>query len=300
MSRGRSASSNTFLGLARDQTPWATARAVVLPVPLDTDPEAGLDLARGPAAVLAASTDLEPYDEELDRETADLHTAKPLDFSGVDPEIAVKTVANASERWLARGKFLLALGGEQTLTLGTTLAQVRQGREFGVLHLGARPNLNPDYQGRVFGPSCVGARLVEAGFSLTGLGWRSLSRAESRAMDDERIQPFLLKNLDLGGDWIGPVTDRLPDPVYLSMDLNVLDPSVMPDVAHPSPGGLTWRELTAFLARLFSVKRVIGVDVVHYRPGSGPAALVAAKLVHRLLGLALPPLSPVSGGRGSP
>ncbi len=287
----------TFLGLSRDQTPWATARAVILPAPLDTDPQAGLDLAPGPAAVLAASAGLDPYDHELDRETADLHTAKALDFSGADPAAAVKTVANATERWLKRGKFVLVLGGEQTVTLGTTLAHLRRGRSFGVLHLSARANLNPDHQGRAFGPSCVGARLLEAGLSLTGLGWRGLSRAERQAAADPRIQAFFPDKLDWGGDWIGLILDRLPDPIYLSLDLSVLDPGLMPDVAHPLPGGLTWRELTAFLGRLFAVRRVIGADVVQYRPGplSRSTALATAWLVHRLMGLALPPVAAAPG-----
>jgi agmatinase len=289
---------STFLGLSRDETPWATARAVIVPAPLDTDPAAGLDLDRGPAAVLAASAALGPYDDELDRETADLHTAKPLDFTGVDPETAIKTVANASERWLARGKFVLVLGGDQTLTLGTTLAHLRRGRTFGVMHLSAQANLHPDHLGRAFGPSCVGARLVEAGLSLTGLGWRGLSRAEVTAAADPRIQAFFPAKLDWAGDWIGSVLDRLPDPVYLSLDPSVLDPGLMPDVARPWPGGLTWRELTAFLGRLFAVRRVIGADVVQYRPGplNRSTALAIAWLVRRLLGLALPPAAGATEG----
>ncbi|MBU0515827.1 MAG: arginase family protein [Proteobacteria bacterium] len=281
---------NTFLGLTRAEAPWATARAVIVPAPLDTDPVT--TLAHGPDAVLAASRRLETYDEDLDQETIDvgLHTASALKFDGLDPEAAVKAVANSVERWLARGKFVLVLGGEQTVTLGAALAHLRRGRRFGVLHLGAQANLQPLHQGREFGPSCVGTRLVEAGLELTGVGWRSFGRVERRSMARPEVHPWVMSDLDPAGQWVDAVVDRLPPEIYLSIDLSVLDPALMPAVPRPVPGGLAWEALVDFGRRVFNRRRVIGVDVSGLAPIAGLSApdLVAAKLVYRLLGLAFP------------
>ncbi len=281
---------HTFLGLTRAEVPWATARAVIVPAPLALD--AGTTLADGPDAVLAASGGLETYDEDLDQETIEvgLHTAAPLKFEGLDAEAAVKAVANSIERWLARGKFVLLLGGEPTVTLGAALAHLRRGRRFGVLHLGAQANLQPHHQGREFGPSCVGARLVEAGLELTGVGWRSFGREERRFMDRPEVHPWVKSDLDPAGRWIDAVVDGLPPEVYLSLDLAVLDPALMPAVPRAVPGGLAWDVLADFVRRLFAVRRVIGVDVIGLAPIAGLSApdLVAAKLVYRLVGLAFP------------
>lgn len=290
----------TFLGLPPALSDYTTARAVLLPVPYDATTSYRAGTRDGARAIITASSQIELYDADLDGEPAEvgIHTLDELEPDFSSPERMVARVQNATARLLADGKFPMLLGGEHSLTPGAVAACQTRYPHLGVLHLDAHADLRDEYHGTPRSHACAMRRVVDLGCPLTSVGIRSLSAEEAAfrretpgittvsAAEIARVR-YDARQLEVLWDH---VIATLPTQVYITVDLDVFDPSLMEAVGTPEPGGLDWWEVTGLLRRVCAARQVIGADVVELAPAEGPesCAFAAAKLTYTLIGAALP------------
>ncbi|HEX5501251.1 MAG TPA: agmatinase [Thermomicrobiales bacterium] len=291
--------SRTYLGLPPTEPGYAAARAVVLPVPYDATTSYRAGARDGARAIIAASTQLELYDADLDREPAEvgIHTLDELEPDFAAPARMVARVRDATARLLADGKFPLLLGGEHSLTPGAVAACRERWPDLGVLHLDAHADLRDAYQGTPQSHACAIRRVLDLGCPVASVGIRSLSSEEAAYRRDARglttiaaaeVARARHSPADLDALWTRAVA-ALPATIYVTVDLDVFDPAFMAAVGTPEPGGLDWWEVTGLLRRACAARRVVGADIVELAPAEGPVAcaFAAAKLAYTLVGHAL-------------
>lgn len=275
-----------FLGEELGLTTYERARVVVLPAPLEATVSYGHGTAAGPQALLDASTQVELFDEELLRPLLpEIHTMAPLVFPR-DPGEAVEVLRHAAAGPLADGKLLITLGGEHTVTAGPAAAAAALYPQLGVLHLDAHLDLRASYEGSPYSHACVVRRLVDdLGLPVVSVGIRSFSGEEAELVRQRGYQPFYAHRLDPAGAWVDEVVARLPAQVYLTLDLDVLDPAELPGTGTPEPGGLRYRELLALLRAVTSTRRIVAADLVELSPlpGNHVSEFLAARLAAKLV-----------------
>ena len=269
-------------------TDLASARAVVVPLPYDATTTWLSGSRAGPQAILEASQALEWFDEQLMVEPcrAGIATLDPLEPDARGPEHQLTAVRDHLAGIVAQGKFFVALGGEHSLTLGCVQAwEAASDEPFSVLQIDAHADLRDSYQGSVYSHACVMRRIHE-GHGMVGVGIRSFSAEEHAYMQAEKIHAWTMDRIRSTPDWIEGVLDGLARRVYLTIDLDGLDPSICPGVGTPEPGGLLWHQLTDLLRSLFSAHEVISADVVECLPlpGQHVSQYLAARLVYKLIG----------------
>jgi agmatinase len=265
-----------FLALPRACTERDRARVVVLPAPYEATVSYGTGTARGPAAILAASRQVEWYDEELDDEPAlayGIHTLSAPDLPA-DPAGAVDAIAAAAARAAAGGKLVLGLGGEHTVSLGFVrgVAEAR-GAPLTVVQLDAHADLRDRYEGSPLSHACVARRLIELDEvdQLVQLGIRSVSREEVdfARSHPEPIRIWYAREVHAGG-WEAELVRRLAGRrVYLTLDVDGLDPGVVSATGTPEPGGLGWHQALAVLRLVTGAAEVVGLDCVELAPVDG-------------------------------
>lgn len=271
---------------------YEDCRVAILPIPYEESVSYGGGTAKGPAALLKASSNLEFYDEELDQDTcnAGIHTLPPVRFAQ-KAEKMMKNIRDSALKPIKDGKFLCAIGGEHSVTKGVLDALVeRYGKDFGVLQLDAHADLRDQYDMSPYSHACIMRRVHEMGLPYAQAGIRSMSREEANFIKKEKRKIFFAKDMQGEASWMDEVLRELPEKIFVTIDIDCLDPSIMPSTGTPEPGGLCWYTLTAFLKKAAREKEIIGFDLVELAPIEGLSApdFLAAKLVYRLLGYIFP------------
>ncbi len=273
-----------FLGVDSD---LKSSRVVILPVPYEATVSYQSGTRHGPGAIIEASAHVELYDLELDAEPFEIgiHTAQPLwpDFRG--PEQMGKKISQACRRYLGQDKFLVLLGGEHSVTVGAVRAHLEKHADVSVLQLDAHADLRDSYHATRWGHASVMRRIGEL-CPAVGVGVRSLSREEMEFATAQDLQILFAHQIHKQQDWISRTMDHLTDKLYVTIDLDVLDPGIMPSVGTPVPGGLTWHQVLDLLRQVSAAKQVVGFDVVELSPIQGQVAadFLAAKLMYKFLG----------------
>ena len=280
---------DNFLGYAPGEVVPERARAVLLPVPYEGTVSYRNGTSLGPAAIIAASCQMEDYDLELGRDTSELgiHTADPVGAGASDPEAVVDAVERAVAAWAGPGTLVGVLGGEHTVAIGAVRALASRWEGLSVLFLDAHADMRDSYQGSRYSHACTARRISER-CGLVQVGVRSAQKEEWGWLRRNRV-PVVTWPPPEGTDVGDEVLASLGDPVYISVDLDVLCTSVMPAVGTPEPGGMQWNELLALLRAVAAHRRVVGFDVTELAPGEGPTAstYAAAKLVYKMIGYVL-------------
>jgi len=263
------------------------ARFVVLPVPYDLTSTYQPGSRRGPLAILEASGNMELYDEELDRETCrvGIHTLDPLEIDARGPAEMIRSVKEAVADILEGKQIPVILGGEHSISYGALLAVRDLFPRIGVLQLDAHADLREEYQGSPYSHASVARRMAEA-VPVCQVGIRSMSAPEAEFIRQGKVTSFSAEFVRGKKNWQTEITRRLPEDVYVTIDLDVLDPSVMPATGTPEPGGISWQEILILLREVARKKRIVGFDAVELAPIPGLVApdFLAAKLVYRLMG----------------
>jgi agmatinase len=277
---------HNFLGI-QDHYSWNEAEVAVLPVPLEATTSYLTGTVSGAEALIKASQQVELYDEELQTEIylQGIATLPPLDFSGCDHQRALDLVADRTAQILNAQKKPLLIGGEHSLSIGAVRAFSNLHSDLHVLHLDAHADLRDSYQNSSDNHACVMARIREM-CSFTSIGIRSLSGEEAETIRKGLLNVWDIHQIRRTQDWINQVIESIKGPVYLTLDLDVFDPAVIPNVGTPEPGGLGWQELLVFLRQIFQTQPVVGLDMVELCPSAGPnyGVFNAAKLAYRLIG----------------
>jgi len=270
-------------GLDAGFTAIEKAKIVVLPVPYDETSTWGKGADLGPDAILEASANMELYDIETDSEVykQGIFTADPV-IEKSSPEAMVDAVHQKCLEYLKMKKFVVGIGGEHSVTPGFVRGYFDIFPDMCVLQLDAHTDLRPDYEGTPYNHACAMARVREL-CPVIHVGIRSMDTVE---------KPFLVKeNLFLAEDiydndwWMDKAIERLNKNVFITIDLDVFDPSIMPSTGTPEPGGLFWYQVIKFLKKVNENRNIIGFDVVELAPAPGEKSsdFLASKLIYKLL-----------------
>ncbi len=272
-----------FAGVDESFSDLNNSKIVVLPVPYDKTSTWIKGADKGPFALIAASKALEWYDIETDFEVyrKGIHTSGALTLD-VEPEMMVREVTAKVEEFLDSGKFVVTLGGEHSVSIGAALAHSEKNNDFCVLQLDAHSDLREVYDGSRYNHACVAARIKETS-SVVQAGIRSMSIEEKGKLLSENV--FFAKDITRETQAVEKIISRLNDNVYVTIDLDVFDCSLMPSTGTPEPGGLMWYEVMEILRRVSEKRNVVGFDVVELCPNQVNKApdFLAAKLVYKFL-----------------
>ena len=276
-----------FLALPPKQEALDSAFAVLIPVPIDSTTSFRSGARYGPSAIITASAALEDYDLELGIDVAELgiHTAVALEPHVGDPERMARRVQQAVSHYQWLGKLTGVLGGDHSGAIGSALATLERYPDLSVLYIDAHADLRDTYQGTAFGHGSAARRIAEHCPVLL-VGVRTLALEEKEHIDSSGIGVVYWPPKESG--YIGDIISTLSRHVYVSVDLDALDPTEMAAVGTPEPGGLRWMDVISLLRQVAEQRRIVGFDVCELAPNEGPAAnsYTAAKLVYKLIAYA--------------
>ncbi|MEW6595167.1 MAG: agmatinase [Thermodesulfobacteriota bacterium] len=276
-------------------------RVSILSAPLAATVSWGGGTDQGPRAILDASPALEVFDDELLQETvlAGIETLPPLDVAGCSQETACERICRAVGEELRRGRFPVLLGGEHSVTTGAVAALLRHYPDLHVVQVDAHLDLRDSYEENPLSHAAIMRRLDDLAIPFSQVGIRSFSREEWLLVQERGWQPFFMRRIRQEADWIAQVCANIKGPVYLTVDVDGLDPSIMPATGTPEPDGMSWAMAVDLIRTLVREKNLVGMDVVEFapRPGAEHAAFLAAKLIYRTLGYLYAPVLAGQGGR---
>ncbi|HYO14822.1 MAG TPA: agmatinase [Thermoanaerobaculia bacterium] len=279
---------NNFGLLDEESSAYETSRVAVLPVPFERSTSYGKGTASGPAAILRASQAMELYDEELEAEPyiqgiATLPSFLPEAF---DMAEAMAEIQADAKIHMERGKFLVTLGGEHSLSQAPIKAAREVHGEIGVVQFDAHSDLREEFEGTPYSHASVMKRVLDAGLPVLAVGIRSLSAPEARLIRERNLPVIWGHQLDQAGELFPKMLSQLPEKIYLTFDIDYFDPSLVPATGTPEPGGGLWTPTMKLLRHLFQAKTVVSMDVIELAPlGGQPASdFLTAKLIYKCLG----------------
>lgn len=277
-----------FGGLPAEFRNPKTAQIAVLPVPYDKTSTWKKGADKGPAALIAASANMELYDIPTRSEVyrRGIHTLRPIRHAGSPDKLADKVHKAVADIFDA-GKFPVVLGGEHSVSIGAfRAAAAKYPGTLSILQIDAHGDTRESYHGSPCNHACVMARARELA-PITQVGIRAIDIEEVASMDPHRV--FFAHEIAGNPDqsWMDLVVRQQAENVYVTIDLDAFDPSLLPATGTPEPGGLSWNEVNALLEKLTAERNVIGFDVVELLPKKDLWAsdFIAAKLVYRFLSI---------------
>jgi agmatinase len=273
-----------FGGIQPAYSAYESSPIVILPVPFDATSTWIKGAHKGPEAILQASANMELYDIDTDSEVylQGIHTASPV-IEKTSPEALAGQVRNVIGKFLDDGKFVVTIGGEHSVTIGAVQAFTEKIPGLSVLQIDAHTDMRQEYEGSRFNHACVMARVREM-CPIVQVGIRSMDMIEKPYLSKDRI--FFAKDI-VGGHtaWIDEVIEKLNYHVYVTIDLDGFDPSIMPATGTPEPGGLGYYDVINLMRKLIVEKKLVGFDVVELCPMQNNKAsdFLASKLIYQLL-----------------
>ncbi|MGZ6392543.1 MAG: agmatinase, partial [Ktedonobacterales bacterium] len=289
--------SRAFMHLDDADTAFETARVVVVPVPFDGMTCYRPGTREGPQAIIDASRNLELYDAELRRSPfkVGIHTLRAVEPIMGNIAGMVDRIEQVTEHLLDQNKFITTLGGDHSTSIGVVRAFAKRYPGLSVLQIDAHADLREEYEGSPLSSATIMRRVLDVCPRTAQVGIRSLSEPEAQLVEERKLPMWLASDIHaqtLRGQrgWIDEVVAALSDEVYVTIDIDAFDPSLVPGTGTPEPGGLGWYDVVDLLTAVTARKRVVGGDVVELSPlvEGHVSPVVAAKLVYKLIGLALP------------
>jgi N1-aminopropylagmatine ureohydrolase len=287
-----------FMHLDDESTAFAGARVVVVPVPFDGTTCYRPGTREGPHAIIDASRNLELYDTELRRSpfAVGIHTLRAVTPVMGNVAGMVDRIEEVTAHLLDAGKFVVTLGGDHSTSIGVVRAFAKRHPAMSVLQIDAHADLREEYEGTPLSSATIMRRVLDVCPRTAQVGIRSMSEPEAQLVEQRKL-PMWLASAIHGqtrqgrAEWIEQVVATLADEVYVTIDVDAFDPSLVPGTGTPEPGGLGWYEVIDLLAAVTAHRRVIGFDVVELSPlvEGHVSPVVAAKLVYKLIGMAVRP-----------
>jgi agmatinase len=276
----------SFGGTLPDSATFESAKAVILPVPLESTTSYVPGTRNGPREILIASTHLELWDEETssDIHPIGIYTLPEMELPFDDMGEMMAEIRRVTAAILEHDKFPVVLGGEHSITSPVVAAMAEKFPGLSVLQIDAHADLRDSYMGTRFNHACAMRRVLEHA-RATQVGIRSMSTEEAKAAPTLPTRIFYDVNMRQDRNWIDRVVESLGERVYITIDVDGMDPAIMPATGTPEPGGLSWYELLSVLRAVISARHVVGCDIVELSPLPGMAApnFLCAKLVYKIL-----------------
>lgn len=275
--------SKTYAGIPEELHQYENAKVVLIPAPYDGTSTWGKGADKGPAAFLDASENMELYDIETQSEPyrVGVYLTESLpDFES--PGQMVEHLQAEVSRHLKLNKFTTVFGGEHSVSIPCIRAFRQHYGQLTVLQLDAHTDLRPSYQGTPYNHACAMTEAVNT-TNLIQVGIRSMDKSEVAHMKRENV--FFAEDIHKDEHWIEKVVNKCEGNVYITIDLDAFDPSIMPSTGTPEPGGLGWYETLELLKRVCTEKNVVGFDIVELCPveSNWASDFLAAKLYYKLL-----------------
>ena len=259
---------------------------VILPVPIDRTTSYVGGTRNGPHEILQASSHMELWDDEM---RADVHgigifTLPEMELPFGEMDAVIDEIERVAYEVVGRDKFLVTLGGEHSITPPLVSAVARKHPGMSVLQIDAHADMRDSYMGTIHNHACAMRRSLEYA-RLTQVGIRSLSTEEAEILPKLKTTVFYDVSMRKDPNWIDAVVATLADEVYVSIDVDGMDPAIMPATGTPEPGGLSWIEITSLLRAVAEHRRIVAADVVELAPIPGIVApsFLCAKLIYKLL-----------------
>ena len=276
-----------FGDFAPEYTDYTTASVAILPVPYDGTSTWIKGADKGPEALLEASFNLEFYDIETNTEVyrRGITTLNPV-TENTSPEAMSIAVEKQIEKLIADGKFPVLIGGEHSVSIGAFRAMGKHyGEDLSIVQFDAHSDMRDEYEGSTHNHACVMARALEVTRSITQVGIRSSDSSELKNINPERI--FHAYKIKEQKGWENEVAAQLKEKVYITIDLDVLDPAYLPSTGTPEPDGLTYRDLIRTIQAIAKEHTIVGLDVVELCPNPAAKAsdFLAAKLIYQILSI---------------
>jgi agmatinase len=287
----------SFMHLDDEDSAFESARVVVVPVPFDGTTCYRPGAREGPQAIIDASRNLELYDPELQRSPyrVGIHTLRAVEIIQGNAAGMVERIEFVTDALLERDKFVVTLGGDHLTSIGVVRAFAKRHPAMSVLQIDAHADLRDEYEGSALSSATIMRRVLDVCPRTAQVGIRSLSEPEARLVEERTLPMWLAseihhQTMEGRRDWIEQVVAALGDEVYVTIDIDAFDPSLVPGTGTPEPGGLGWYEVIDLLAAVTERRRVLGFDVVELSPlvEGHVSPVVAAKLVYKVIGMAVP------------
>ena len=256
--------SSTFAGIPNENSLFENSKVVLIQVPYDMTSTYGKGADKGPKAILDASENMELYDIETQSEVylQGVYLA-PIVTENKSPESMVMAVEASVKKYIDTDKFVTMLGGEHSVSIGSIRAFKKKFSNLSVLQIDAHSDLRPSYNGSKYNHACA---LHEASktTNLVQVGIRSMDAIELPFLKKEKL--FTSYTIRSNKNWKEDVIKSLDENVYITIDLDAFDPSIMPSTGTPEPGGLFWNETLDLLKQVFKNYNVVGFDIVELAP----------------------------------
>lgn len=273
----------TFAGIPAEYAQKETAEVVLIPVPYDGTSTYGKGADKGPDAIFDAAENMELYDIETNSEVykEGIYLAPTVDEDS-SPEAMCEAVENTIAEYIEKGRFVTMLGGEHSVSIGAIQAFRKRYADLTVLQLDAHSDLRPEYEGTACNHACALHRASKE-TNLVQVGIRSMDTVELPFLNEDKL--FTSYKIRSNDNWQEDVLSKLGRNVYITIDLDAFDPSIMPSTGTPEPGGLLWNETLDLMKKVFKKCNVVGFDIVELAPIEalhGPD-FMAAKLYYKML-----------------
>ena len=273
----------TYAGIAKEHAALETSKIVLIPVPYDGTSTFQKGADKGPDAFLHASENMELYDIETQTEVyrQGVYLADAITENS-SPEAVVDAVHKKTKEFILRNKFVTIFGSEHSISIGTIRAFNECFDNLTVLHIDAHADLRKEYEGSSCNHACAVYEASQT-TNLIQVGIRSMDVAETTVLDEDKT--WFAHDMATDEYWMDNVIEALGDNVFITFDLDALDPSIMPSTGTPEPGGLLWYETLDFLRQVFEEKNVVGFDIVELCPREEDKSsdFLAAKLYYKML-----------------
>lgn len=272
-----------YAGIPDQYAKLENAKVVLIPVPYDGTSTWQKGADKGPEAFLDASENMELYDIETDsevyKEGVYLADAVTEDSS---PEAMVEAVHATTKKFINKNKFVTLFGGEHSISIGTIRAFNECFNNLTVLHIDAHADLRKEYEGSSCNHACA-VHEASQNTNLVQVGIRSMDISEKSSMNMDKV--FFAHDMAVNEYWMDEVIDQLTGNVFITFDLDAIDPSLLPSTGTPEPGGLFYYETLEFLKRVFTERNVVGFDIVELCPNENEKSsdFLAAKLYYKML-----------------
>lgn len=260
----------------------------VLPIPYEKTTTFQKGTKNAPKSIIDSFKYIENYDleEDIENQYQNINILKPLTLPAKDPSKVMKAIEDKVSELLRKDKIPIILGGEHSISSGTVPAFTKKYKNnFSILHLDAHADLRESYFGSKYNHACALKRMRDYCKNTVSAGIRSMDISEKKLIKKEKIIIFDDYYIHRSGLPLNKINSNLTKYVFISLDVDVFCPSLMPDTGTPEPGGLSWFELINLLKSVIKEKTIVGFEVVELRPSknSATSSYITARIIYKII-----------------